>query len=107
MPRNWRSSLNELRFSRPVSRLVSLAHLMLSLSPTSIKAHPTSIEAHPTSIETLRSTFETRRGTLKATETPPLSVGILPSLVLPPMHLGPVLLCFTLPDDPRSSCIEP
>ena len=90
-----------------LSHLILLAHLMLSLSPTSIEVHLTSIEAHPTPLETLQSTFEARRGTLKATETPPLSVGILPSLVLPPMHLGPVSLCFALPDDPRSSCIEP
>ena len=83
-----------------LSRLVSLAHLMLSLSPTSI-------EAHSTPLETLRSTFKARRGTLKVTKTPPLSVGILPSLILPLMHLGPVSLCFAPPDDPRSSFIKP
>ena len=97
-----RSNQGWLASKRPeeMSRLVWLVHLMLSLSPTSIKAHSTPLE-------TLRDTFEARRATLEATKTPPLSVGILPSLVLPPMRLGPVSLCFALPDDPRSSCIEP
>ena len=61
--------------SSPVSHLILLVHLMLSLLPTSL-------EAHSTPLETLQDTFEARQATLGVTETPPLSVGIPPSLIL-------------------------